>query len=127
MRVPKLISAMAGRDLWSWVIVIVLFTLVTALVSRPVENLLSDLLSSTSSPFVGKPDGVVVVAIGEETLKQFPYRSPIDREFLAGVVAAVAKARPKAIGIDILFDQATEPAKDGELARVIAETVAGGV
>ncbi|MCB1460128.1 MAG: adenylate/guanylate cyclase domain-containing protein [Nitratireductor sp.] len=127
MRVPKLISAMAGRDLWSWVIVIVLFTLVTALVSRPVENLLSDLLSSTSSPFVGKPDGVVVVAIGEDTLKQFPYRSPIDREFLAGVVAAVAKARPKAIGIDILFDQATEPAKDGELARVIAETVAGGV
>ena len=127
MRIPKSISALAGRGLWSWLILVLLFAMVTALVSRPVENLLSDLLSSTSSPFIGKPDGVVVVAIGEDTLKQFPYRSPIDREFLAGVVAAIAKSKPKAIGIDILFDQATEPAKDRALEKVISEAVGGGV
>ncbi|MEZ5870772.1 MAG: adenylate/guanylate cyclase domain-containing protein [Nitratireductor sp.] len=127
MNIARSISKLAGRGLWTWFFVLALFMLVTALVSRPVENLLSDLLSSTSSPFVGEPDGVVVVAIGEDTLKQYPYRSPIDRQFLAGLVEAVSRAEPKAIGIDILFDQPTEAAKDEALAKAISASVSSGV
>lgn len=57
------------------------------------------------------PD-IVIVAITENTLKQFAYRSPIDRAFLARLLETLAQRKPRAIGLDILFDQPTEPAKD---------------
>ncbi|MFZ1813789.1 MAG: adenylate/guanylate cyclase domain-containing protein [Rhizobiaceae bacterium] len=121
------IIKLAGRGLWSWLAVGALFLLVTALVSRPVENLLQDMLSSTSSPFVGESSSVAVVAINEETLKQFAYRSPIDRGFLAKLITDIAKAKPQVIGLDILFDQATEAAKDDALADAIASARKAGV
>jgi adenylate cyclase len=55
---------------------------------------------------------IVIVAITEDTLKQFPYRSPIDRAFLAHLLQTLAQRQPRAIGLDVLFDQPTEPAKD---------------
>jgi len=66
------------------------------------------------------PD-IVVVAIDEATLAQFPYRAPIDRQFLATLLQDLARKKPRAIGIDLLFDQPTEPAKDEALKRAIAE------
>ena len=60
---------------------------------------------------------MVVVAITEETLATLPYRSPVDREFLARLLAALEAAKPRAIGIDILFDQRTEQAKDEALRK----------
>ncbi len=62
---------------------------------------------------------IVVVAITEDTLKAFPYRSPIDRQFLSGLVATLAARAPRAIGLDILFDQPTEPEKDAALEATI--------
>jgi adenylate cyclase len=64
------------------------------------------------------PD-IVIVAITEDTLAQFPYRAPVDREFLANLLADLAQKGPRAIGIDLLFDQPTEPAKDAALKRVL--------
>lgn len=94
--------------------------LVMLLVTRPVENLVRDLMMSAISPFVSPPENIVIVTVNEDTLNPFPYRSPIDRGFLAGLVERIAVARPKAIGIDILFDQATEPEKDAALQQAIA-------
>ncbi len=65
------------------------------------------------------PD-IVIAAITEETLAQFPYRAPIDRRFLADLVTAIAAKGPRAIGIDLLFDQPTEPAKDQALSQALA-------
>lgn len=62
---------------------------------------------------------IVVVAINEDTLKQFPYRSPIDRGFLATLLNRLDSAHPKAIAIDVLFDQPTEPAKDRAMEDAI--------
>jgi class 3 adenylate cyclase len=64
------------------------------------------------------PD-IVVVALNEQTLMQFPYRSPVDRGFLANLLTTLSAKHPRAIGIDLLFDQATEPAKDQALEKVI--------
>jgi adenylate cyclase len=58
---------------------------------------------------------VAIVGITEATLATLPYRSPIDRHFLARLVDSVAAAEPAAIGLDILIDRPTEPEKDAEL------------
>jgi adenylate cyclase len=62
---------------------------------------------------------IIVVAITEDTLKEFPYRSPIDRAFLSRLIETIAARSPRAIGLDILFDQPTEPAKDDALRRTL--------
>lgn len=62
---------------------------------------------------------IVVVAINEDTLRQFPYRSPIDRGFLATLLNRLDSGHPKAIALDILFDQPTEPAKDKAMEDAI--------
>lgn len=100
----------------------------TLIVSRPIENFVHDLAMSTISPFVAPPaEEIVVVAITEETLEAFPYRSPIDRGFLAALIARIAAAEPKVIGIDILFDQPTEPQKDDALETAILSAKQSGV
>jgi len=63
---------------------------------------------------------VVIVAITEDTLTQFPYRSPVDRAFLANLLRVLQDRGAKVIGLDVLFDQPTEPEKDAELKATIA-------
>jgi class 3 adenylate cyclase len=65
---------------------------------------------------------IVIAAINEDTLAQFPYRSPVDREFLANLITALDAKGARVIGVDVLFDQPTEDAKDEHLKRVIRET-----
>ena len=64
------------------------------------------------------PD-VVVIGITEETLSALPYRSPIDRAFLASVIDILAQRGVRAIGLDITLDQPTEPAKDEALRATL--------
>ena len=86
---------------------------------RLADNALRDLLITTISPWTSPPRDIVTVAITEDTLKAFPYRSPIDRAFLAKILTKILAAGPRAVGIDILFDQPTEPAKDEALRAVL--------
>ena len=64
---------------------------------------------------------VVVLAVTEDTLAQFTYRSPLDRGFVTGLVTALAARNVRAIGLDILFDQPTEPANDEALKATLRE------
>ena len=57
-------------------------------------------------------DDIVLVLIEETTLSKFPYRSPIDRAFVAELIAGLSALSPAVIGVDLLFDQPTEEAKD---------------
>ncbi len=63
---------------------------------------------------------VVVVAVTEDTLAQFPYRSPVDRAFLARLLQALEARGAAVIGLDVLLDQPTEPDKDALLKGAIA-------
>lgn len=65
---------------------------------------------------------VVVAAITEDTLAAFPYRSPIDRAFLAGVINVLAQKGAAAIGLDVVLDRPTEPTKDDELRRALTRS-----
>ena len=56
---------------------------------------------------------IVMVTYNDETLQQLGKRSPLDRRMLARALATLDSMNPRAIGIDILIDQA-QP-EDGEL------------
>ena len=58
---------------------------------------------------------ISIITLTEETLIQFPYRSPVDRGFLAELLNVINEAGVKGVVIDILFDQPTEPEKDAAL------------
>jgi len=83
------------------------------------ENWIYDLRIARLTPPLPQHPDIVVVTITEETLTAFPYRSPLDRQFLAELLRNLEAKGVRAIGIDILFDQATEPAKDAELQRTL--------
>jgi len=83
------------------------------------ENRLADIRLAILSPSEPQNSDVVVVAITEDTLATLPYRSPLDRGFLADLLVTLEDAGVRAIALDILFDQATEPAKDEALLGVL--------
>jgi adenylate cyclase len=62
---------------------------------------------------------IAIVLIGEESLAEYDYLSPIDRGLTAKLVRALDEARPKAIGIDFLFDRKSENAKTQALLEAL--------
>ncbi|MEM6932973.1 MAG: adenylate/guanylate cyclase domain-containing protein [Pseudomonadota bacterium] len=62
---------------------------------------------------------ISLVVIDEATMATLPYRSPVDRGFLSEIVDILASSGARAIGIDVLLDQPTEPDKDTALAQAI--------
>jgi len=55
---------------------------------------------------------IIALAVDEDTVSQFPFRSPIDRGFLADLVNELGRRNVRALGIDFVFDQATNAADD---------------
>ena len=87
---------------------------------KAAENFLADFRFATLTRPEPQNGDVVVVAITEETLATLPYREPLDRDFLRRLFGHLEAAKPKAIGLDILFDQPTEPAKDEALRQALS-------
>lgn len=79
------------------------------------ERFTEDWAVARLAPARPQHDRVIVVAITEDTLARLPYRSPLDRALLAGLVAQLRAKGAAAIGLDVLFDQPSEPAKDRAL------------
>ncbi len=86
-----------------------------------IENWISDLFAVFTTAPESQNQDVVVLTLTEDTLAQFPYRSPVDRAFLAELVRTVDRAGARAIGFDVLFDQPTEPEKDALLAQAFRD------
>lgn len=85
------------------------------------DRFVEDWETASIAPAEPQDKDIVILAITEDTLAQFPYRSPLDREFIAKLLTTLQSRGPKAIGVDFLFDQPTEQAKDDQLKRVLAE------
>jgi adenylate cyclase len=85
------------------------------------EKTAADIRMAAFQPPMPQSKDIVIAAITEETLAQFPYRSPVDREFLVSVLQALEKKGARAIGVDILFDQPTEVAKDELLKQALRD------
>src|SRR5690242_84275 len=84
-----------------------------------VERYVGDWAIAELLPAEAQDNDIVIVAITDDTLGLFPYRSPIDRGFIADLLRTIAARGPRAIGVDILFDQPTETAKDAALRQTM--------
>ena len=85
------------------------------------ERFVGDIRIALLLPPEPQSKDVVIAAIDEDTLKLFPYRSPVDRAFLANLLKTLDSRQPRAIAVDVLFDQPTEPAKDQALEDEIRD------
>ena len=112
---------------WALIVVVALAMLVgygadhyisvVTLLERTVE----DIRVATLLPHEPQDPDIVIVGITEDTLKLFPYREPVDHAFLADLLKFIESKHPRAVGMDIIFDQATEEEKDDALKKVIAD------
>jgi len=80
---------------------------------------LSDFRIANFSPRQPQNQDIVILTITEETLATFPYRSPVQRKFLAQLLESLDEIEPRAIGLDLIFDQATIPEEDARLKDVM--------
>ena len=62
---------------------------------------------------------LALVTVSDETLKDYPYTQPVDRKLLADLVSRLDQAGAGVIGLDFVFDRATEPEKDKRLIDAI--------
>lgn len=85
------------------------------------EQWLDDFRIATLSPTQPQNQEIIILSITEDTLAQFPYRSPVDRAFIAQSLHILADREVRAIGLDILFDQPTEPDKDRALKALLRQ------
>jgi len=86
---------------------------------RLIENWILDFRIAYLAQHQESDSRIAIVGITEDTLASLPYRNPVDRELLAGIVDKANRAGARAIAFDFLFDQPTEIAKDEALAAAI--------
>lgn len=109
-----------------WITIVAVLSALIAVLSvqflTPLNNLekkLADIRVAALEAPKPPSDKIIVVALDEETVSQFAYRSPIDRAFIAGLIERIDGAGARALGVDVLVDQASEPEKDSLLYNVI--------
>ncbi|MDD9913911.1 MAG: CHASE2 domain-containing protein [Rhodospirillaceae bacterium] len=83
------------------------------------ENWASDWRISLFNPSEEPHEDIVILAITEDTLARFPYRFPVDRDFLANLIETLNAKGARLIALDILFDQSTEKEKDDRLRHLL--------
>jgi len=127
VRLPggKLLTGTAGKVVTYVAVAFVAAALAVAGVSylsflTSLDNTANDLRVAIQPAQPASKD-IVVVALDEATLAQFPYRSPVDRGFLADLLVALQNKGAKVIGLDVILDQSTEEAKDLKLAQTILD------
>ncbi len=81
------------------------------------ERALYDLRFVRSAERVGQDKDITLVTYTDDTLIQLEKRSPLDRRMLAQALRVIDTMNPRAIGIDILFDQ--PQAEDEELIATL--------
>ena len=69
------------------------------------ERALYDLRLLETALKVDQDQRIVMIVYTDETLEALAKRSPLDRKMLADALGRIDAMNPKAIGIDILFDQ----------------------
>ena len=70
------------------------------------ERAFYDLQTATMAPRRDQDDRIIQIVYNDETLATTGKRSPLDRAILARAIKRIDSFKPKAIGIDILIDQA---------------------
>ncbi len=89
---------------------------------RQIERWTEDLRIAAFTPHQPQHPSIRLITITEQTLALLPYRSPVNRKFLAKLIDILNAKGVRKIGIDILVDQATEPEADRQLRQSLARS-----
>src|SRR6478735_10033089 len=114
-----------GRAAAIAAIILVVSTALAQLVTQPpspfaaAERLFEAVAFRALGPRRPIDSRVVIAAITEGTLARLPYRSPVDRQFLASLIDKLAADGVAAIGLDVLLDRPTEADKDAALRQAL--------
>jgi adenylate cyclase len=98
------------------------FVLVFFLIHLPhgPEHWSADLRTALLSERLGSQNKkITLVEVTNKTLKRYPYITPIDRKLLADLIRTIDAAQPEAIGLDFIFDRASDTDKDDYLRKTI--------
>jgi hypothetical protein len=72
------------------------------------------------SPMVDEPRrDIALIVIDEESMAEYDYLSPVDRQLVATLLRALDTAQPSAIGLDFIYDRKSESAKTEALIEAI--------
>lgn len=85
------------------------------------ERFLSDMRVSAHDTDAVPSEDIVILAIDDRSLEDFPFSSPINRNLLSTVVDKLDKSEARVIGLDILLDRPSDPDHDAALLRAIEE------
>ncbi len=126
-RLKQLLSLVfSSSGAWAAAIILLSGAFFSALPSylplaRSLEVWSRDIRIAAVTPPEPQSEDIIIISLTDETLDlpQFPYRLPVDRTFLAGLVRHLESSGVRAIGIDILLDRWTEEAKDADLMEVL--------
>jgi adenylate cyclase len=100
-----------------------------------VERLAYDMRLALASQRVAQDPRIVLITFDEDTVAATRHRAPLDRGVLAAAVSRLDALSPRAIGVDILLDQPTNPTDDAALVAAfgalrtpffVADDSAGG-
>ncbi|HEY7672741.1 MAG TPA: adenylate/guanylate cyclase domain-containing protein [Gammaproteobacteria bacterium] len=117
MKLDRALAERAGLCALAAVLAWLAATQITAL--RQSSAWLDDVGLAYLSPPRPQFRDIVILAIDEATLAELAFRSPIDRHYLAAIVDELARRDVRALGIDVIFDQATHEADDRALLAAL--------
>src|SRR5688572_14356058 len=86
---------------------------------RQASLFLDDFLLAHFAAPRAQRDDIVVLAVNEETIARVPFRSPINRRLVADLVEELGRRDVRALGLDLIFDQATTAEDDRELLEAL--------
>ena len=84
-----------------------------------VENDLADMRVAVLNPSAPTHPEIVIAAVSESTFAHLRRRTPVDRGFLADVVAALDAGGARLIAIDLFLGEVTDEYKDRRLLSVL--------
>ncbi|MDX2260011.1 MAG: CHASE2 domain-containing protein [Hyphomicrobiaceae bacterium] len=75
-----------------------------------------------SERVAGQRDDIAIILITEDSVADYPYRSPVDRGLQAELIRALDSAKPAIIGLDFIYDRPSYPDKDAALLAALKST-----
>ncbi len=95
--------------------------------TRNLEEMTFDIRVLAFAPDTKPSPDIVLIWLDEATMRALPYRSPIPRDFLAGLTENILKAKPWLVAFDVFFKDPSFQKADMEFAKALEDGAVYGI